>query len=240
MSHKKGLTRILACSDLHCPIHDEKTVEALISRIKSWHPTVVVIVGDLIDSSEISRFPTLPEGPTYQEELDEVTALLKRIRAALGKGRLILCQGNHDLRVETKANDTHLYSLRCLKLPSLLGIPNLEFHPECEPVIIGNCAFQHRYGEQIAIPSPLACQDRLTSLGSGVSAYFSGHNHRVSYRHVTYPGGFGGVYELGCLIDRDKAQYQYVKRQPQYWVHAWFEIVTDGINYPRVTPVILP
>lgn len=233
--------RILCASDLHIPIHDVAAVEALIHRIRVWHPQVVVLLGDLIDMAAVSRFPRAPGGPSLQDELDVAKKVLRRLRKALGMGRLVLVGGNHENRLEglLRANPG-LYDLDCLEVPALLGLPDAEWHPEGEGVVVSGCHFQHSFGDRYARPTEQQALLRLTSAGNGVKAYFTGHSHRMSSILMTHPGGVGGVYETGCLIDRRQAQKQYMKLNPQHWHHGWLEILTDGKTYPRVTQVVLP
>ena len=230
------MTRILVLSDLHVPLHHEDAVEEVLKRIRTWHPGVVVLLGDVLDSYSISRFMKNPNGPKFQEELDATKEILSKIRSATGRGRLEYLAGNHEDRLRQLLWEIPaLNGLKALDLPSLLDFPENRFLPyEKDTYLkIENIAFYH--GGEIRKNNETTAKYRLLSADSQVICI--GHTHKMSVTYIRDRAGLGVSVETGCLSDPKKAEYLKTRK---LWDLGWVEIVTDsGYKLPKIQPIFL-
>lgn len=88
---------ILILNDLHANFVDWQTLECAIRFAADNKITCCAIVGDLINSDSLSRFPT-----TYKREsMEKELAQARDVIAAIGEKmkEIYWCRGNHDFRV---------------------------------------------------------------------------------------------------------------------------------------------
>ena len=194
MKLKEGT--VLCCSDIHIPFHDVAAVNLFIKECKAKQPAVIVLNGDVLDMFKLSRF-TKGEGRNPYEEIEECRNLLKRIRAAAPKARIIYIIGNHETRLERYVLEKapELASL----IEDIFTILKVdEFGVEgCGKLIINN-DFKFYHGRLIGTKSGLSAIKELErSYMSGAS----GHVHRLA-KFITRKAGRKFVWlETGCLCD---------------------------------------
>ena len=226
--------KALIASDLHVPYHDSAALQVLIRRIHTWHPDILILNGDVLDCHSVSHFPRTPGGPNLQVEIDAARKVIKRLRSALGRGKFVYLEGNHEFRLQRLLRENPgLHGLKCLELPSLLEIPTECFHPQHEPYRWpGVLAVQHEDGS--AANGRLKALDRLSRWQEPV--VIVGHSHRLSVQYARDRGGIGCSVECGCLCSIPAAQKEYVRRPPT-WDLGHVEVCEVPGHFPRVTPV---
>src|SRR4030095_1128527 len=114
--------------DLQVPLHDQEFVEKLIEVAARTKLDGLLFIGDLTDSTEVSRWVKGKPGEftgNLQDAFDQTRSIVRRFRAAVGdECEMILQDSNHDERtmkyVEQYA--PALASLRSLDLGSLVGL----------------------------------------------------------------------------------------------------------------------
>ena len=91
--------------DLHCPFQDNGLVGSILKFIKALKLNKgdeVILGGDFIDFYSISKFDKsnnrIVDG--LQDERKVAVEVLKNIRKAAGKARIIFIKGNHEVRLE--------------------------------------------------------------------------------------------------------------------------------------------
>lgn len=97
--------RVLIGSDAHnWPGPPSTAHRAFVMFIEELQPEIVILNGDAIDASTISRFPPIgwENHPTVKQELDVTKKRLDEIYTAHPSAEHIWTLGNHDARFETR------------------------------------------------------------------------------------------------------------------------------------------
>ena len=196
-----GASRLVACGDAHFPFVDKQAIEALESVIKTWRPDYLVLLGDIVDFYQLSRFNKDP-GRTLklQEDIDMATEFLGNIRGLVGGDcKIFFIEGNHEHRLRKWLNNhPEVASLKSLSLPHLLQLEkwDMNYVSITETLKIGDFVFVHGdYNRKWSGQSGRAHIERF--LKSGIS----GHSHRLN---VFFWRGMESVLtwgEAGCLCD---------------------------------------
>lgn len=88
----------IVISDIHIPLHDPMYLTRVMQAGVTFSVSNLIIVGDLIDWSEISRFPK------YRPNLDPVSPLRDAIEILLELSkvfkRIVVLKGNHERRLQ--------------------------------------------------------------------------------------------------------------------------------------------
>lgn len=123
---------LLTISDTHaqwlCPF----VFSSFLQAIRDLKPNGVLVNGDWLEGSEISRHPKIPGWTVpLQDELDFCRSMFGLIREAMGEeGDLWLVNGNHDpttrLVSYLSSNAPALTGLRCLRVDQLLGLGDFD------------------------------------------------------------------------------------------------------------------
>ena len=94
------IVRWVAFSCVHAPLQHEPSIKRLLKEIANHRPHVVVCLGDLLDASPASRFPTEDQWGLL-EEYEQAGRILERVReAASGDAeRFVWLHGNHDQNI---------------------------------------------------------------------------------------------------------------------------------------------
>lgn len=118
----------LVIPDLQIPLHDESFVDKLIDVAGYISPDILLFIGDLTDSTEVSRWVKNRPGEytgNLQDALDRTRVIVGRFRAAVGKDcEMVLQWSNHDERIEKYVEQyaPALSPLRSLDLRNLIGL----------------------------------------------------------------------------------------------------------------------
>lgn len=239
MPSPKGELRLLVASDLHLPKNHQDATKELLERIRTSHPDMVVLNGDIIDGESISHFLTKPNAPSFQQELDAASQFFKEFRSAVGRGRWEYTLGNHCDRLrKLQWANPGLYGLRCLEFHNLLNIPEARVHPFGDVVYFGPTGEERQvavyHGDKRLTHTDKVARDRLTQTKAQV--VIVGHTHRMKVVTVEDRLGKGTSVECGCLYDLLKVEY--AKPAP-LWDLGWVEVTMAPGRHPRVTPVYL-
>lgn len=126
-----GTKLVLSISDTHATFLDPFTWYVFLSTCRDLKPDVVVLNGDILEGSEISRHPKIP-GWTIplQLEFDFAQEMFRQVRAAVGKGcRIVWTAGNHGLdRIAAYLTQVApaLANLRTLRFDKLVDLAGLD------------------------------------------------------------------------------------------------------------------
>ena len=119
----------LILSDLHIPYHDKAFLETVLTFADERKPDVIVLLGDIIDFYQISRFTKkpVPVKKSVKVEMEETRAFLAGLRGRYPEARIIYRLGNHEERLDSyllsRAED--IYELVDDLLPTSLGLSTL-------------------------------------------------------------------------------------------------------------------
>jgi len=219
--------------------------QAFVKIIKKHKPNIVVMNGDAVDGSSISRYPKAAwatvKMPTVKEELETVADRLYEIEKVAGNAKLIFTLGNHDMRFESKlANLAPEYE-------GIAGFSLKDHFPRwlfCMSMMVNkNLMIKHRYNNGIH-----GVYNNTVKAGTSM---VTGHLHRLqAIIFSDYNGTRWGI-DTGTLAETDGDHMGYGEDNPKNHCSGFavltirngrliqpeFCAVLDGIAYFRGQPV---
>jgi hypothetical protein len=126
-----GTKLMLSISDTHATFLDPFTWFVFLSACRDLKPDIVYLNGDIIDGSEISRYPKVPGWTVpLQLELDFAREMFRQIRAVVPKDTTVIWgAGNHGLdRIASYLTQVApaFAKLRCMRFDQLAGLDELD------------------------------------------------------------------------------------------------------------------
>jgi len=234
--------RIVVYSDIHCPFQDDRAVDVVNSFCRWFKPHVVVLIGDTADFYAISKFDKSPRRATGGAFIDEMIVtrrILKGIRDANPKARIIYIVGNHEFRLRKFLNNMIIKTPSLADIFGLTGIDTDNILEEVLPIRefgielvdlnkdiakftdnfiqLGDLFIGHwnRVNKHSAYTAKNLVADKGVSL-------IQGHTHRLGTHVKSTLGGILEAHEIGCLCD---LQPQYTCKQD--WQHGFAIIEGD-------------
>lgn len=194
---------IISLNDAHIPYHDPLAMNIAISFAKYLKPHTAV-VHEWMDWYSLSKFDRDPNRKLQlQDDIDQTVEWLKKLRNAIPDSKIVMLESNHGRRLQkylwSKAEE--LCNLRCLELPALLKLKELEIE-YMKSYTFRGVLFKH--GNLVRKHSGYTAKGELEK--EGVSGC-SGHTHRMSQHYKTLRGGKYVWMETGCLCDPQKAEF---------------------------------
>lgn len=134
----KNLTNaVLNFSDLHAPFHDERCMNIAISVASDVQPKYIVLNGDLLDCTDLSKYlASIETRNRIQESLNVVAKFIGQLRSVCPNSEIIYIEGNHEDRLRKvilenvsgavglkRVNDLNGYD--ALSIPSLLCLDDM-------------------------------------------------------------------------------------------------------------------
>ena len=187
--------------------------EAFVRAAHVLKPSLIVLNGDMIDGTRVSRHGRLRR-QNAPRVIDEVGAARTRVDELPAKTRVIWTLGNHDTRV-----DTYLAN-QAPEMDDFAGslsdrFPDVTF---CYSVVVNrHTIIRHdfRMGIHAAYNN---------ALHSGMSV-ISNHTHAAAVTAITTPLGRRYGCETGMLNDPNAPQFEYTQNRPS---RAWpgFAVLT--------------
>ena len=96
------IEKTVIISDIHLPHHDPKAVSTMFNFVKGFKPHKVIIAGDMMDFSGISRHADASAANRIKSELAVGNAFLDELRKVAGaKCEIVMLGGNHDKRIRS-------------------------------------------------------------------------------------------------------------------------------------------
>jgi len=244
--------RMVVFSDLHAPFHDDLAFQLVLDFCKWYKPQIVIIDGDLIDFYAISKFDKSPERATreaFREEVITARNILRRIREACPRARIILVVGNHEFRWRkwvntrksqdpifdeaqklTNRGDITLNELLCL---SEFNIELVDLNPDIAKFTDNYIKFGNLYvGHWDRANKHAAYTAKNLLMDKGVNG-LQAHTHRIGTHIKTTLGGTLEFHEIGCLCSLEP---HYTARQD--WAHG-FAVVEGDKNFEHFTVHII-
>jgi predicted phosphodiesterase len=236
--------RIVVISDMQIPYHDYTAVKNIASFIAGFQPDMLVNVGDDTDSPEVSQWSKGNAGEyakTLQIGFDETKKVHSTFRTALGDKPYHVSRSNHGDRTQKYINRyaPALASLRCLRLPELLGYEELgiTYHERPFEIAPGWVCAHGDEGGLSKIPG------RTAGLLSEkwATSVVCGHTHRAGIAYKSYGFNSRITYdvagmEVGHLMDLSGASY--LPGGSADWQQAFGLLyVSQGRTWPVLVPV---
>ena len=94
----KGTNRILVLADLHIPYHDKNALKVAIEEGKKRKCNVILLLGDLLDLYQCSRWSRDPKNPNIAREIEICHQFLSYLRQEFPSAKILWKEGNHEER----------------------------------------------------------------------------------------------------------------------------------------------
>lgn len=123
----------LAIGDLHIPFQDDVAIDACLRYADQHNPTIISIMGDMLDFYQVSTFSKNPiRSKRLFQEIEQGREFLTVLRERYPQARIIYYEGNHEARLTKYILDKapQLTELLDGFLPEKLGLNalNIEYH----------------------------------------------------------------------------------------------------------------
>jgi len=137
--------RVLVIADVHIPYHDKLCVEAALDYGARRKVNAIVLLGDVLDFYQISRFVKNPKNKSIGEEIKQTREFLTELRKRFPKAQIFYKEGNHEKRFNDYIyqNAAALSDLTEDLLISKLGLRELNIRYMSEYFRIGKLWYLH-------------------------------------------------------------------------------------------------
>ena len=234
-----SLTAVIV-PDLQVPLHDKAFLEVILSLIKDVKPDIVGLIGDVSDSTEISRWVKGKPGEytgEFQNACDKVATVVRRLREASPKSDGFVQLSNHDERIRDYVTEgaPALLGQRSLQVDSLFGFKEYGFVYKVKPYeFLPGVISVHGHEESYSSVPGKYGLDAINRYGKSV---VYGHTHRPIL--VTNSRGYDGVLETQFAMNvghgMDTLQVDYTKSGHMNWCRGIGLVHYDeGTLYPEL------
>jgi len=204
--------KTLVLADIHIPDHATK---AITLAIKYGHDVdTVILLGDVIDGYQISKFSHDPGRPSLNEEIKQYYKLIEYINQELPNAKIVYKAGNHDgtrLQTYLYRSAPEISNFESLKLENLLECKKYDvtYVPDMRMVQIGKLLFLHGH-ELGGNPSCNIARSLYLKVNKNI---MFGHFHRIEeYTDVnSITRETKGSYAVGCLSNTQPDYRPYSK-----------------------------
>lgn len=202
------------------PFHDELALSAALAVVRVTKPDLIVLLGDTGDFPGQSKYIQDPTWAlTGQAAIDRIHRFLAELRSAAPEARIVVLEGNHDLRLtrHIQVNAAASFRLQVANIPTSWPVLTLPFLCRFDEL---NIEYVSGYpAGEVWINDNLRCIHGLKVKSAGstasivadderVSTIF-GHIHRIELQHRTRQVRSGPRFSLaaspGCLCRLDGA-----------------------------------
>lgn len=193
--------RMGVVSDIHFPVHDRIAVLTAHAYLKEANIDCLMLLGDILDCSNLTRHPQRKSlGYTWREELEVGRAYVKSLRVLFPDIPIIWLEGNHDrwLQQYIIRNCRELEGDYILRERLKLAEHDIQWVDEMQLTTFGNLYLTH--GHQLGIGGGRNVATRLLDK-HGVNLMI-GHFHREQHDEKrTLDTKVHGVWVNSCLAD---------------------------------------
>lgn len=231
---------VMIVPDLQVPLQDKLYVERLVRVARDLQPDKIGFIGDLSDSTEISRWVKGKPGEytgQFQAACDKVSEVVRAFRTAAPEADMWLQDSNHDARIRDYLTDgaPALIGQRALQVEELFGLDKhgVVYHRkpyEFLPEVVTVHGHEERYS---SLPGKYGL-DAVNRYGKSV---VYGHTHRPVL--LTNSRGYDGRIETQFAMNvghgMDTLKVDYLKSGHMNWCRAWGLVHLDnGRLYPEL------
>jgi len=237
-------------SDFHSPYHDEASCQIFYNVIEDLNPEKVILLGDVINLDQFSRYPgegKYPGCPTWIEEIAVAGSIMANVRQAAPAADLEWYEGNHELRLQKHLmrHDPILYPhIDMSKLFYLSdnesAMNEFSFYTYVQKPEVFNkeLGIVFKHGSKVRKHTGMSAQAEVDNL---LFSVIMGHAHRLGLyrrssgrsRYLNQQPLFG--METGCLCKYD---LPYVEGATSNWQHGFGVLCIDKSD-PKI-PIIEP
>lgn len=220
------MKRILVIPDTHGSAIHPYAISFLEKVNYIYEPNVVVHLGDEVDFANWAKFALDPDEDGPAAELKNTIKSLQPLYELFPD--LLLCEGNHTLRLHRRAFEAGIPSKALQRLSDILGAP--KGWKWSDRHIIDNIVFEHGIGLSGKYAALRAAElNRMSTVIGHVHA-FAGISWTASKKDIIF-----GM-NCGCLIDNEHSSMRYAKYMRTKPILGC-GFIENGI--PRFIPMIL-
>ena len=197
----KANDNCLLLYDIHIPFHDKQAVEIAVAYGVEHKVNTVLLMGDIIDFYEISRFLKKPDEATFTEEREQFWAFIDYLNEKLPHAQIFWYEGNHEKRWQTYmlSHAPEIFNVTDFTIPELFNLRELgiTWLSHCEFIRAGkvNILHGHEYFGGMSSVNPA----RWLFLKAKTNAIM-GHRHQVSsHSGKDINGKVTSCWSVGCL-----------------------------------------
>jgi len=121
-----GIKRWLIIADLHCCFYDPAAVTTVLDWGTANRCDGLVILGDLVDFYQISRFSRRPNASTIEAEVDTAGDILDAFLEHMNPKQIVWKGGNHEYRLEpylaTRAPDIFGLAMKFMSFHQFMAL----------------------------------------------------------------------------------------------------------------------
>lgn len=224
---------VLIVPDLQVPLHDHAFLERLLRVAKDGKFDKIGFIGDLSDSTEISRWVKGKPGEyagDFQNACDQVAEVVRAFRAAAPKAYMWLQNSNHDARIRDYLTEgaPALLGQRSLQIEELFGLTKHDvFFKEKPYEFLPGVLSVHGHEESYSSVPGKYGLDAINRYGKSV---VYGHTHRPLL--VTNSRGYDGdvttQFAMNVGHGMDTYQVDYLKSGHMNWCRAFGVVRYDS------------
>ena len=202
--HIRGKNRILVFSDLHIPYHNKAAIKIAIEEAKRQEVNVIVLLGDVLDCYQLSRWDRDPKKPNIAKEIEICQRFLAYLRQEFPKAQIIWKEGNHEERWKAYFYQ-NAPEIAVLPGTSLYDYVNCETFKidiidERRPIDVSGMWLYH--GQELGKGSGGGVNQARGQWMKTFTSTIAGHGHRSSTNvETTAKGKVYISYSIGCLCD---------------------------------------
>lgn len=217
--------------DFHVPYQDKSAVRIFLSVLKEVQPSRVVLLGDVFDCGQISRWSTPADRLTkIQDDIDEGAGFVADCRHAAPKSEIWFQLGNHEDRITAWASkNPEMANMRFIKEPKkffgLEKLGRINVVPYLEHMRILDTILTH--GHRACKNSGATALANIQSFGRST---YCGHSHRASRVHWTIGDQVLTGYEGGCMCDLEP---KYLPKGSANWQQG-FAVAHEIAGVPQL------
>jgi len=243
--NRKKRWSILYFTDLHCPLQDEKSIQAMLRVMQRVDHNLIVNGGDNLDLYGLSKFPKNNDTMfrlNFAKEVAEHDKIMERIAAVTNAPKISL-YGNHMDRYDRWLNESPFMTVglneeTSLSLDNILKMYLYGWHKFVGSIIVSD-------NEDGAFPKPslIFTHGTKAARGGGNSSlsafkdfgavsYVMGHVHRlaVSYKRTLH--GIHCMAEGGTMCDINPEYMKYPD-----WQNGMLHITAED-DVVSITPIL--
>ena len=215
-------------SDPHFPYHSKSSIEITVKEFKRIGVNVLLLMGDIWDCYNLSKFEKDPRSRDTAYELKLVGHFLDFIAEYLPKAQIYLLEGNHEYRLESylQRKAPELIGCEFMNWKSILKLPQrgIEFINEKRRIKYDNLNLFH--GHEVIVGSgtnkPAEKLYQVTKANS-----ICGHLHRTSsHSETNVDGKTVSTWTVGHLSETHPKYMPYNR-----WNHGFAWIETSGKDW---------
>jgi hypothetical protein len=194
--------RWLVLADVHCPYHDLAALKAAVKWGRAERCDGVLVLGDLIDYYQLSRFNRDPRRSPVAQEMAAVKQVLRYVRQEIRPAAFVWKAGNHELRWDhyLNARAPELLGLPCASIEANLGLAELgvTYVRPTHYLTTGHLSIVHGHEWSRGLVNPV--NPARGAFLRTLSCTLSAHEHRTSdHTERALDGRTITCWSLGCL-----------------------------------------